>query len=237
MIAYFKRQSNLFMILGAVLAVLLMMPVYRGWLPGQEFYIRAFYVALPAFVGVILGRMFAAWWSNRRMRALDGLLYEKNDPTAFIRALAPLVEQVPKETIEYVNGRLKLAYAYEAMGEYEKSLFLMEDLQPMNLRLHALAASSLLANQRARVYLLMEDVEKTEEQLLELKNLKETASGRAPALAKNLESCIRLTTVWLEFLKGESCDEAYIAEERDLAKNWIHRGEMERLLLKMQGNE
>ncbi len=237
MIAYFKRQSNLFMALGAGLMLLMLMPVYISWLPKQEFYMRAFYVAIPAFLGVIIGRIFAAWWSNRRLGQLDRLLYEKNEPEAFIKAFAPLTQQVPHQTIEYINGRLKLAYAYEGLGQYKNSLRMMGGLKPLELKLHALAAASLLTNQRTRVRLLMEDLEKAEEGLAQLRELKMTAENRVPALAGNLGECIRLAEVWLGFLKGESCDIDYIKEERDLAKNAIHRKEMEDLLFKMQEAE
>ena len=237
MIAYFKRQSNLFMVLGAGLMVLILMPVYVSWLPKQEFYMRAFYLVLPAFFGVIIGRLFAAWWSNRKIREMDGLLYEKNDPEAFLRVFAPLAERVPHETIEYINGRLKLAYAYEGLGQYKNSLQMMDGLKPLELRLHALAAASLLANQQTRIHLLMEDTEKAGKGLSQLRELKTTAEGRVPVLAKNLEDCIHLADVWLGFLKGESCDIDYIKEERDLAKNAIHRKEMEDLISKMQESE
>ena len=234
MVAYFKRQSNLFMLAGAVLTVLALMPFYRGWLSGQEFYMKAFYVALPAFVGVIIGRILASRWANRKLQRLDEMLYQQADTESFVRAFIPLVERAPKETAEYVNGRIKLAYAFEAEGEFEKSLELLDGLKPEELKIHSLAVSALLANQKMRDYLLMEAAGNAGLQLVSMKALQETASGRAPALATNLKECIRLAEVWLGFLEGMSCDSAYIAEEMKLAKNVIHKSEMQLLLAKMR---
>lgn len=234
MVAYFKRQNNLFMLLGAVVMLLMSVPFYRIWLPEQEFYVRAFFLALPAFTGVIFGRLCASLWANRKLRQMDRLLYEKADPQAFIREFGPLVKRAPGQTIEYVNGQIKLAYAYEAMGQFEKGLELMKNLRPEELRLHVLTASSLLVNQKARLYLLQENLRGAEEQLENLRKLQEAALGRVPALASSLEDCIRLAEVWLEFLRGKSCHEDYIVEEMNLAKNVIHKGEMQLLLAKMK---
>lgn len=234
MAAYFKRENNLFMLLGAVLAVLLTVPFYRNWLPAQEFYIKAFYLALPAFGGVAVGRIFSGWWANRKIRRMEEILYEQNDPERFIREFSPLVERVPRQTIEYVSGRAKLAYAFEALGNFEESLILMEELRPEELRLHSLAACALLANQRARVYLLLEDTKKAEEQINCLREIREEAVRRAPTLAARIADCIRLAEVWLGFLKGESCETGYIEEEIQLAKNEIHKEEMKALLERMK---
>lgn len=234
MVAYFKRQNNLFMLFGAVAMLLMSVPFYKSWLPGQEFYVRTFFLALPAFTGVIIGRLCASLWANRKLRQMDRLLYEKADPQEFIREFGPLVKGAPRQTVEYVNGQIKLAYAYEAMGQFEKGLELMKDLKPEELRLHVLTARSLMVNQKARLYLLLEDMGKAEEQLEKLRELQEEALGRVPALASSLKECIRLAEVWLEFLKEKSCNENYIVEEMNLAKNVIHKGEMQLLLARMK---
>lgn len=234
MIAYFRRQNNLFMILGAVGVLLLLTPFYRQWLLKQEFYMKAFYVALPAFLGVIAGRVCASLWANGRLRQIDEILYGKGEPETFIRVFEPLVKRAPANTIEYVNGRVKLAYAYEAMGLFDKSLEELCGVKPEGLQLHGLAAMALVANQRARTYLLMGDTGKAGACLQELKELQKTAERRALALAANLKECVRLAQVWLEFLLGEGCDEDYIAEEMELARHEIHRSEMGLLLARMR---
>lgn len=234
MVAYFRRQNQLFMLGGAVVVLLALAPFYRSWLPEQVFYARAFYVAIPAFAGGIAGRIGAAQWANRKLRKLDEILYRKVNPKLFIREFAPLVEKTPTQTAEYVNGRIKLAYAYEAMGEFEKSLEMVRDLKPEELPLHVLSTKALLANQLVRVYLLQGDVWGAEEQLEKMKKIQDTASARAPALASNLRLCIRLAEVWLGFLQGKSCEEEYITEEMNLAKNAIHKSEMRLLLAKMK---
>lgn len=219
---------------GAVGVLLALTPFYIKWLPAQEFYMKAFYVALPAFLGVVAGRVFSSWWAARKLRQMDLLLYEQEEPEEFIRVFAPLVRRAPVNTIEYVNGCVKLAYACEAMGRFEESLLWLQDVKPEQLQLHGLAARALVANQRARDYLLLGDTQQAGICLAELRELWETADGRAPALASGLKECVRLVQVWLDFLTGEDQDEAYISEEMELAKNRIYRAEMGLLLARMK---
>ena len=80
----------------------------------------------------------------------------------------------------------------------------------------------------------MEDAKNPKEQLESLKELQNAAAGRVPALVSGLGDCICLAKVWLEFLQGKVCDEDYIIEEINLAKNGIHKSEMQLLLAKME---
>ena len=80
----------------------------------------------------------------------------------------------------------------------------------------------------------MEDAKNAKEQLESLKELQNAAAGRVPALVSGLGDSICLAKVWLELQQGKVCDEDYIIEEINLAKNGIHKSEMQLLLAKME---
>lgn len=233
MVAYFKFQNNLFMAAGAALGAVLTVVLQKDWLM-QQTYMKLFYVVIDMFIGIIIGRILSSFYANKRIHDIDALLYQRSDPEAFMKAFAPLVKRVPVETIEYINGRYKLAYACEAMGRFEEGLALIQDLRPDQLKLHSLAASSLIANQILRFSLLMENRELAVKQLQKLAELQDTAQGRVPALVKSIEECIHLGRIWLGYLNGERTDDDYIREEIRLAKNAIHKGEMLLLLAQMK---
>ena len=50
MIGYFRRQNNWFMALGAGTVLLLLALFGKEWLSGQDFYMKAFYGAIPVFL-------------------------------------------------------------------------------------------------------------------------------------------------------------------------------------------
>lgn len=234
MVAYFKRQNNLFMLAGACLGA------FAAWLAqvnGMMEYaggIRQFAIAISIVAGIVLGRLLSAFWANRRLKALYALLYEKVQPEEFVRQFSPIVGRVPKTTVEYVDGKNKLSYAYEALGEFENSLKVLEGLEPEQLKLHSLAGTALVANQRARLYLLMEDVENAKTELAKLTELEEEAARRAPSLAANLKECVKLCSTWLSLLTGGELDCDYVKEEISLAKNVIYKNEMRLLLAKAE---
>ena len=195
---------------------------------------KPFAVAIAVIIGIVLGRLFAAVWANRRLKALNALLYEKAQPEEFIRRFSPIVERTPRETVEYVDGCNKLSYAHEALGEFDRGLSVLSGLEPEKLKLHSLAASSLVSNQRTRLYLLTGDTERAKEEIGKLEELSEAAGVRAPSLAANLKQCLTLFKTWLSFLEGGELDRDYIGEEIALAANLIHKNEM-RLLLVQAG--
>ncbi len=70
--------------------------------------------------------------------------------------------------------------------------------------------------------------------MAQLRSLKTTASGRAPALADQLGNCLDLYRVWLQVIRGEDADRSYLREEIDLSKNRIHKSEMQLLLARAE---
>lgn len=233
-VAYFKQQNKWFLAAGAAAALLLVFPLYKNWLPQQEFYMKAFYLAVPVFAGIAVGRVFSGWWAGKRLSRMDSVLYHELNPKGFIESFLPRVEGTPKETAEYVNGRVKLAYAYGLLGDFEESRKQMEGLHPENLHLHALAAASLMANQMVKTSLWSDDRETAENYMEILKSLRDAASERAKTLAESLKNCIRLNEVWIDFVSGKSIDDSYVEEEMNLAVNRAYRTEMQLLLGKMK---
>ncbi len=238
MVAYFKLQNNLFMAAGAAVGLIFAAACYRSLIVPSAGYTGVFIVGLFAFVGVILGRVLACKWANRKLARLHGILYEEGNPKDFLDVFGPVVKKVPSGTIEYVDGMRHLAYAWEALGEYDRALDLLGRVHPESLRLHALVGIALVENQKLRLYLLKKETESAKTQLKALNELQNTAATRAPSLGANLKECIRLADIWLRALDGkagfEQEDRTYIEEEISLAKNQFHRKEMEQLLAQMQ---
>lgn len=233
MVAYFKRQNNLFMLAGALLGLLAAWLARNGVIKDAGF-AKPFMIALIVIIGIVAGRIFASLWASRKLKALNALLYGKAQPEEFIRRFSPIVERTPKETVEYVDGCCKLAYAYEALGEFEKGLNALKGLKPEQLKLHSLAGTALVTNQRARLYLMTEDTENVKPELTKLAGLESEAAMRAPSLAAGLKDCVKLCQTWLSFLEGGALDCDYIKEEISLAKNLIHKNEMRLLLAKAE---
>ena len=233
-IAYFKKQNKYFLAAGAIVSLILVLPLYKEWLPQQEFYMKAFYLAVPVFAGIAAGRIFSGWWAGKRLSKIETVLYQELNPEGFIRIFLPLVEQTPKETAEYVNGRVKLSYAYGILGNFEEGRKQIDRLQPEKLKLHVIAAASLVANQMVKISLWSDDRETAEKYLEELKELRDAAAGRAKSLAESLKNCIRLNEVWIDFISGKAIDDAYVEEEMNLSVNRAYRCEMQLLLGKMK---
>lgn len=240
MVAYFKVQNNLFMAAGALLGLTAAAVCYRGLIEPAAGYTSLFVAALMVFAGVVAGRLLSVRQAGRRLKGYLKILYQEGDGERFLREFSPVVEHTPAHTAEYVDGVHHLAYAWEALGEYDRGLALLEGLEPEKLKLHRLASCAVVENQKMRLHLLREDIAAAEEALKRLRALKEEAQGRAPAVEKGVEGCIRLGEIWLRAASGEVCftqeDRDYIREERDLAGNPVHRREMEGLLSKLEKN-
>ncbi len=236
MIAYFKLQNNLCMLVGAVIGFVLAVLNYDS-ISQKGGYAAVFFIALFVMIGIIIGRVVSSRLANRRVRKLTSLLYQEGKPQEFLDKFKPIADKIPNNVVEYVDARVKMAYAYEGLGEFEKGLQIVEALEPEKLKLHMLAGTSLTENQKMRLYLLTENLEQSEHQLERLKELQQEAEGRANTLARNLAECVKLAENWLNFLRGESYNPDYIQEEVQLAGNRIHKSEMQILLARMRRSE
>lgn len=237
MVAYFKVQNNLFMAAGAGIGLLAAVACYGRGIKPLAGYTSLFVAALMVFAGVVAGRILSVRQAGKRLGGYLKILYREEDPERFLREFAPVVKRTPPHTAEYADGVHHLAYAWEAMGDYDRGLKLLEELEPENLKLHRLVTCAVVENQKLRLYLLKGDAGAAWERLEGLRKLQEAAAVRAPGVGNNLKSCIRLAEIWLRTVRGEGSfseeDRNYIREEIALAANPIHRREMEGLLRRM----
>ncbi|MGN0775755.1 MAG: hypothetical protein ACI4MM_03660 [Candidatus Ventricola sp.] len=228
MVACFRVQNNLFMLLGGVLGLIAAL-LTQGSLavPG---YIRMFFLLLPVMLGVVVGRIAAGFWANGKLRQLQAILCEQVRPEEFLNTFGPIVEKTPRETIAYMDGCVKLAYAYEALGQFDEAMACLAPLEPDKLKSHRLGGMAITCNQKMRLLLLQEKTDEAAVCLDSLRAIADTAMERAPALGRSTRECVRLYENWLSVLRGQPADEEYLAEEVRLAKNRIHRSEIQLVL-------
>lgn len=236
MVAYFKRECYLFSILGAIGGLLVAAALYPGMISHQPGYMRMFYIALITIAGLVFGREYAIHWSGRHLARVDEVLYQSGKPQEFLDAFAPMVARIKPDTAEAMAGKIKMAFAREAQGDFRQALESLEDLDPEILKLHALPVAANLRNQQLRLALLLEDQELADTYLAQLQHLMETAQGRAPGIASQLQQCVYLAGCWMAVLNGVETDENYLAEEIRLSNNPIHKSEMQLLLARAQEN-
>ncbi len=238
MVAYFKLQNNLLMAVGALIGLAAGAAGFHSFISPAFGWAGLFVGALLAFAGVVIGRIFSSWYAGRRLGKLLSLLYKEDNPQTFLEKFEPVAARTPSQTVEYINGVHHLAYAWEAMGNYEKALELLEPLEPEKLRLHALVAQATVTNHKLRLHLLMKDTAQAASCLNDLTVLWELAIRRAPAVGQNLKECLRLSGIWLKALAQTAPlskeDFDYIREEISLANNPIHKREIEALLKLME---
>lgn len=236
MVAYFKRQNILFLIVGALAGLAVAVLFFDQLTAGIPGYFKLFFLLLPMLLGAVVARIAAGRWANNRLKRIYGLLYTEVKPQEFLASFAPLVEKVPDITIEYVDGKNKLAYAYEAMGQFDEAMACLADVDTEKLKLHQLGGMAMTCNQQLRLQLLQEDAEAARESLAQLRNIGEAALVRAPALGRNTMECVRLAENWLAALEGEPADEAYLQEEINLSRNRIHKSEILLVLARVYRN-
>lgn len=230
MVAYFRKQNTLFMLLGAALGFGVAFLFFEQLTASVPGYFKVFFLILPAFLGVVLGRIYAGLWAKRKLRRYAEMLYVRAEAEEFLKVFTPIVERTPKNTIDYVDGCNKLAYAHEALGRFEEALALMEQLNPEELKNHTLGGMALTCNQKVRLLLLQEKVEEAKVAVERLREIGEIAIQRAPALGRNTQECVRLYENWLAVLEEQPADEAYLEEEIKLSKNRIHKSEIQLVL-------
>lgn len=216
------------MIIGAAIGVIAGLLVFKGNLLSGGNMANIFLFALFVAAGIIAGRMASAFTANRKLNSIYQILYRDADPKKFIEDFSPVLKKVSPALAEYMNGCQHLSFAYEALGEFDRAYSLVSDLNPGELKLHALPMTSLLTNQKANLSILMGHEEDARAWIRELGVLKESASNRAPALASNLSECIRLHNTRLDAMAGNAdTDISYLEEEIKTSTNLIHQKEMQ----------
>ena len=239
MVAYFKVRNNVFMAIGALIGAAAGAAAiwHRFYMP--DGYASLFIMALFVFAGVIIGRIFSAFYANQKLNKIKDILYRQGNAKRFLEEFTPIVEHTPHQTVEYVDGIHHLAYAWEALGEYEKALELLDTLHLDRLKLHVLLASAIIINQKLHLHLLLQHQEEAKDFLEKLKEIQKEAENRAPAVGRKLSECVRLGEIWLKVILGENIetgDIQYIQQEISLTQNPIHSRQMKVLLGEMKNH-
>lgn len=227
MVVYFRKMNTLFMVIGAIAGAAVGFLFFGGNILGSDM-VRIFLFAMFIAAGIIIGRTAAAFVANRRLQNMYQTLYRDSDPGRFIEQFTPLLETVPKNLAEYMNGCVHLSFAYEALGEFDEAFRVISGLKPEDLRLHALSTTALITNQKANLCILTGDEERARAYIEDLQALQKSASRRAATLAQNLGECIRLHNARLDAKNSSpDTDIAYLQEEIEKSTNTIHRKEMQ----------
>ena len=229
MVGYFKKQNILFIMIGGLLGL-------AAAFVFAEPQIHILTVFMSVLAGVALGRLASTVWANKQLRKYNELLFTKVEPQKFLDEFAPIVERTPRNTVEYVDGCNKLAYAWEALGEFEKARDCLVALEPENLKRSAMSAMITTANNLARVQLLLGNAKEAQALTARLRLLAEDALPQDTALGKSTLNCVRLYENWLLVLSGEKADEDYLEKEVDRALNRIRKSELQLLLASAYDN-
>ena len=230
MVAYFKKQTWLFMLGGFALSMVIAAIGWNTFVAKEPMFTKLAFVLMLALLGVVLGRIQAAKWANKRLEKLSGRLYRDCDPEGFLREFAPVAAAVARDNVVFADAQTKISYAHEAMGDFDRALAALESVKPEDMKMHSLHASAITLNQKTRVLLMKEDIPAAEASLKEMEALEGQANQRAKMLGEQLHACNELARNWLAFLKGEEVNTSYIQEEVELAKNDMYRAEIELLL-------
>lgn len=233
MVGYFKKQNILFILLGGALGIGAWFA--RGGQQGPGFP-EGILLLVFTVVGMLLGRIVSAFWANKQLRKYNELLFTHTDPQKFLDVFTPLVEGTGKNTVEHVDGCNKLAYAWEALGDFEKARSYLESLEPEKLKRNSLDAVVTVTSNLVRVLLLQNKAEEAEIKLTKLRAAAEAAMGQSVSLGKSARNCVRLYENWLLVLSGEPADEEYLEKEADRALNRIRKSELQLLLAQAYEN-
>ena len=123
------------MIVGAVLGFAAVLAYYGGKILGTEDqFVRLAMLSGGTFLGIIFSRILSAGYANRKLREMYQKLYVETKPQEFIDLFTPRLAQVPDNLAEYMDGRVRLSFAEEALGHFDRALELLADLRPEELK-------------------------------------------------------------------------------------------------------
>lgn len=185
---------------------------------------------VPAVTGAGIGRLVYGVMTGRQLKKYNAILFEQVKPREFLEAFQPVAAAMPKNSLDYVESCNKLAYAHEALGRFEKSLEILEALEPETLKRKAVGAMATTYSNRVRVKLLSGNEEGAREALEQLRGVMAACGKKNASLAKSLATYIRLYENWLLVLSGQEADTEYLQLEVDRSMNRIRKSEMQLLL-------
>lgn len=222
MVGYFRKQNILFIILGAVLGLLAAWLMDRGVVS----------LVLFAVIGALAGRFVSGIRANRQVDEWNNILFRRGEPEKFMEVFTPILERTAESSLERVDGHNKMAYAWEALGEFDKAWDHLNGLNPEMLSDRYMDGLVTTYSNRTRVQLLRENVEGAETALENLRMASELAMGKNRKLGHAGRHYVRLYENWLLILKEEPADEEFLEEEIKLSSNRIRNSELQLVLAK-----
>ena len=218
MVGYFKKQTMLLILLGAL----------SGF--AAAFFGGKGIVSMITYpvIGGAAGQLLCGYIANKRVNQWNDILFRNGDPRKFIDVFGPVAQATAPNTPERADGFNKLAYAYEAMGEFDKAWQLLTSLSPKSAKDGLITTTS----NKVRLLLLREKTEEAEAMLEQLRSAVAVASAKNPKLGYSGKHYIRLYENWLGILKEEAADLEFIEEEIRLSDNPVRNSELQLLLAK-----
>ena len=224
MVGYYKKLHILLMVLGAVCGLGLAYIQERGI--GS--------MVLFPLAGAALGRIACGAFANRQVNKWNDILFRQGEPETFLQVFAPVMERTSPKTPEYVDGCNKMAYAWEAMGDFEKAASYLENLKVSDLNINGQVTT---CSNLTRIYLLQENLPAAEAALEHLREAYGSLTEKQKKLAYAGKHYARLYENWLLVLQEEDADLEFLREEIRLSSNRIRSSELQLVLAKAYADD
>jgi pentatricopeptide repeat protein len=218
MVGYFKKYNIALILLGAAAGFL---AAYFG---GKGIFSM---IAYP-IIGGAAGRFLCGLYANKQVGKWNDILFRNGEPRKFIAVFGPVAEATSPNTLERSDSYNKLAYAYGALGDFDKAWELLTSLTPKSEKDGLVTTAS----NKVRLLLLREKISEAEAMLNELRDAVAVVSAKNQKLGYSGKHYIRLYEIWLNILKEEDADLEFIEEEIRLSDNPVRNSELKLLLAK-----
>lgn len=221
MVGYFRKVNVCMILLGAFAGTAAGFLLKKGMIT----------ILFFACIGGALGRLACGIWANKQVGKWNEILFSDGEPEKFLKIFIPVLERTRKHTPEYVDGCNKAAYAWEALGDFERAWQYLSAAEPEVLQGKAgLNARTTTYSNRTRVRLLQGDSEGAAQALEALRQVSDAAMIKDKHLGHAGRHYVRLYENWLLVLAEEPADEEFIEEEIRLSGNRIRSSELQLLL-------
>ena len=225
---YFQKEIRQTTLFGAALGLAIAILLGGSW----------FWRVLLLILGWGIGRMVGTGRARKKTAAVQKLLYEQNQPDAFLQAMSPLVAGVPSVSLAAADGHHQLAAAYEMKGDYARALTQLDEIHPEQLKKNRELAAIIQANHRMQIYLLQKNAARAREQLTILQNLQEETAGKTPQASEILQEYIRIGQIWLAVLEDpgqlKQADLDFLQQQKELSHYAYYRQKMQNLAAQVE---
>ena len=221
------KRRLIFLILAPIAAVIAFLTIFSGLGTVN----RIFASLIVGMFFVMVGQARAnKYYSAEHNRLLD-ILYDDQDPDAFLAEYAPLAERCSPARTDYYIVKAYIANAYIAKGEFEKAEQQLAGIDASGLKRYGASAQSLISNSLVNAYLMDGKIPEAERTIGEMKDLLEKTRPKDPRTAASLQYNLHRYEGHLQYLKGEPVDNLkYFADEYDLAQTPVTKGTIGLLL-------